>query len=77
MITGLAVGGGWPTGISVAVVAVLVIVLLYRVPGGPARRLRGGSPDGAERRLLEKRRARGELTGEEYQDRLRTLDGGD
>lgn len=75
MITGFGVGGGWPTGISVALGAVLLIVLLYRVFGGPARRLGRGSR-GAERRLLEERYARGEVTSEEYQERLRALGGG-
>jgi len=69
----------WPIMI---LVIVLVVVLLVRGSGGGTNRGSGSAPPpgpvtGRTRaqEILDERYARGELTDEEYQDRLRQLRG--
>ena len=71
-MAGFGMGGWWL--LMVAGVVLLVVLLVRLVVAG-----RFGGPDGdvparsAARRLLDERYARGELAGEEYQERVRTL----
>ena len=78
MMDGIWMGGGWLFGLLVAAGVVVLIVLLVRIVGGGVQReARGGqgarNPSSA-RQLLDERYARGELTTEEYQERVRVLD---
>ena len=74
--------GGWAwlflvlliVGIVVLVV-VLVRVLASGTGGGPAAAA-GGERPGRAREILAERYARGEISTEEYQERLRVLEGG-
>lgn len=78
---GSGMGGGIFFGLLMMVGLVLLGVVLVRVMGGGLRRGDGGGTDGpgpaspgaSARRLLDERYARGELTTEEYQERLRVL----
>lgn len=70
----------WP---SMILAIVLVVALLVRGRSGGANRSEGSAPTpgpstGRTRaqEILDERYARGELTDEEYQDRLRQLRGG-
>jgi len=72
----LANGNGWHRGhcwilfpILLLVIAAIVAVLLWRRNSGPNDGDGGGSP----RRILAERFARGEISGEEYRDRLAQL----
>lgn len=71
---GFGMGATWLFWLLIVVGVVLVIVLIARVRSSGRRR---GGPTGAgrsaARRLLDERYARGELTSEEYQERVRTL----
>ncbi len=74
---GNGMGGGWFFGSLIAVGIVLLIVLLVRFLGGGVNRdLRGGQ-DAREprsaRQLLDERYAGGDLTTEQYQERIRVL----
>ncbi|MES2094408.1 MAG: SHOCT domain-containing protein [Actinomycetota bacterium] len=77
MMNGIGLGGGWLFGLLIAGGVVLLIVLLVRLLGGGIRRGARGRQftHGSEsaRQLLEERYARGELTTEEYQERIRVL----
>lgn len=71
---------GWPIGV---LVMVLVVVLLMRSGSSGGRRGSGsGSRSGSRtgrshaEQILDERYARGELTDEEYRDRLGRLRGG-
>ena len=70
-------GSGWLFGALIAVGVVLLIVLLVRLSGAGLTRdgreeqhMRGSS---TARQLLDERYARGDLTTEEYQERVRIL----
>lgn len=72
----LANGNGWHHGhcwilfpILLLVIAAIVAALLRRRNSGPNDGEGGGSP----RRILAERFARGEISGEEYRDRLAQL----
>lgn len=75
---GSGMGGGVPFGLLMMVGLILLGVVLVRVMGGGFRRGDGGtdgptSPGASARRLLDERYARGEVSTEEYQERLRVL----
>lgn len=81
---GLGMGAGWLFGILMMVGVVLLIILLVRLVGGGVTR-GGGTRDGdtteaatdlTAQRILDERYARGDLTTEEYRERLRMLDEG-
>jgi putative membrane protein len=57
-------------------VALLVVVVVRAVGGGTTRDgpAAPGSGPSAARRVLDERYARGELSTEEYQERIRTLE---
>ncbi len=80
MVGGLGMGGGWLFGALVAVGIVLLIVLLVRFLGGGVTRDGRGEQDargpGSARQLLDERYARGDLTTEEYRERIRVLGDG-
>lgn len=75
-VNGLWMGGGWLFGLLIIAGIVLLIVLLVRTRGGVASSTQVGQthqgPSSA-RLVLDERYARGELTTEEYQERLRVL----
>lgn len=81
MGSGAGMGWGWMFGALMMVGVVLLIVLAVRAIGGgvssrpPAPGPASGAPPGAGRvrEVLDERYARGELTTEEYQERLRVL----
>ena len=90
MMWGDGMGGGmgwaWLFWILLIVgVVVLVVVLVKAFTGGTGGGTRQGGyaapPTGAgprrSREILEERYARGEISTEEYRERLRTLDEGD
>jgi putative membrane protein len=61
----------------VVLVVVLVRVLAGGTAGGPATPAGGGRPDRHRaQEILAERYARGEISTEEYQERLRVLEGG-
>lgn len=78
---GVGMGWGWMFGALVMVGAVLLIVLAVRaIGGGVSSRPSAPGPTagpppgpGRAREVLDERYARGELTTEEYQERLRVL----
>jgi putative membrane protein len=78
---GWSMGWGWVFGALVVVGVVALVVLAVRAIGGgvSSRPSTPGPADGAPpgpgraRELLDERYARGELTTEEYQERLRAL----
>jgi len=78
---GSGMGGGVLFGLLMMVGLILLGVVLVRLMGGGLRRGDGGgtdrpipaSPGAPARRLLDERYARGELSTEEYQERLRVL----
>lgn len=78
---GMGMGWGWVFGALVMVGVVLLIVLAVRVIGGGVSSRSSapgptvGTPPGPGRArdVLDERYARGELTTEEYQERLREL----
>ena len=77
---GSGMGSGWLFGLLMMVGLILLGVVLVRVMGGGLRRSDGdadrsspGSPGASARRLLDERYARGEVSTEEYQERLRVL----
>lgn len=72
--------GGWMFfGVLMMVGVVLLVVVLIRVIAGGVQRGTDqsaspqGRPGGEARQLLDERYARGELSTEEYQERLRVL----
>ncbi|MBX3077856.1 MAG: SHOCT domain-containing protein [Cryobacterium sp.] len=75
-MNGFWMGGGWLFGLLILAGIVLLIILLVRTRGGAAPGAEGGhgrqAPSSA-RLVLDERYARGELTTEEYQERLRVL----
>lgn len=80
MMDGIWTDGGWLFGVLIAAGVTLLIVLLMRLLGGGVRREGHGvqevrSPSSA-RQLLDERYAQGDLTAEEYQDRVRVLGDG-
>ncbi len=83
MINGTLVGGGWLFGGLIAAGVVLLIVLVVRLIGGGIKRAEpGDAPESAAppadgpRQLLDARFANGDLTTEDYRERIRILDGG-
>ena len=79
MMNGIGMGGGWLFGVLITVGVVLLIILLVRFLGGGVKRDGRGEPDVrgpiSARQLLDERYARGDLTTEEYQERIRVLGG--
>lgn len=81
MGSGTGMGWGWMFGALVMVGVVLLVVLAVRAIGGGVSsrpsdpRPTSGAPSGPRRarEVLDERYARGELTTEEYQERLRVL----
>lgn len=74
MMGGFGMGAAWLFWLLIVVGVVLVIVLLVRLLGSGRRPAgRTGAGRSAARQLLDERYARGELTSEEYQERVRTL----
>lgn len=73
--SGFWMGWMWAFWILLIVGAILLIVLLVRLAGGGLERRNGTrSTDGSRaREILQERYARGELTTEEYRERLRIL----
>ena len=76
--------GGWMFfGVLMMVGVVLLVVVLIRVMAGGVRSGTDqsapprGRPTSGARQLLDERYARGELSTEEYQERLRVLEQGD
>ena len=83
MGTGMGFGWMWLFGLLIIVgVALLVVVVVRAVGGGitrdgpaaPGSGPSAGSASSAARRVLDERYARGELSTEEYQERIRTLE---
>ena len=82
MIEGLSINGIWPAGLPLALGVVLLTILAVRMIAGGVRR---GTPGRDEdrtqgpdhptdsRQVLEERYTRGELTTEDYQERLLVL----
>lgn len=71
-MAGFGMGGWWL--LMVTGVVLLVVLLVRLLVAGRSRGPGGDVPArSAARRLLDERYARGELTGEEYQERVRTL----
>lgn len=79
MMNGIWMGGEWLFGALIAAGVVLLIVLLVRLlRGGVTRDVRGEQHlrgSSTARELLNERYARGDLTTEEYQERIRVLGG--
>ena len=73
---GLGMGWMWLFGLILIVgIAVLVILAVRMLGSGVRGDDRTATPGrGAARRILDERYARGELTTEEYRERLRTLE---
>ena len=79
--SGTGMGWGWIFGALVMVGVVLLVVLAVRAigggvssrPSGPGPTSGSRSGPGRAREVLDERYARGELTTEEYQERLRVL----
>jgi len=78
---GSGMGGGAFFGLLIMVGSILLVVVLVRVMGGGfprgdgdgTDRPRQSHPEAPARRLLDERYARGELSTEDYQERLRVL----
>ncbi|MBN9151147.1 MAG: SHOCT domain-containing protein [Cryobacterium sp.] len=70
-------GAGWFFGVLIAAGVVLLIILLVRLVGGRASRNtsdgQGTQGPSSARQVLDERYARGDLTTEEYQERVRVL----
>lgn len=79
MGSGAGMGWGWMFGALMMIGVALLVILAVRAIGGgvsrPGQRSTGGPSSGTSRArdLLDERYARGELTTEEYQERLRVL----
>lgn len=75
MMSGIGMGAAWLFWLLIVVGVVLLVVVLVRLLSTRGARGSGGIPSGRSpaRRLLDERYARGELTSEEYQERVRTL----
>ena len=81
MGSGMGMGWGWMFGALVMVAVVLLLVLAVRtIGGGVSSRPSAPGPTAdaspgpmRAREVLDERYARGELTIEEYQERLRAL----
>ena len=80
MMNGIGMGGGWLFGLVIAAGVILLIILLVRFFGGGVKRDDRGEQDargsGSARQLLDERYARGDLTTEEYRERIRVLGDG-
>ena len=81
MMNGIGMGGGWLFGVLIAAGIVLLIILLVRSLGGGVKRGRRDEQNmprqsSSARQLLDERYARGDLTTEEYQERIRVLGDG-
>jgi putative membrane protein len=77
MMGTFGMGGAWLFWLLIAVGAVLIVVLIVRLAGAGRGRAASQPTETGGRsvalRLLDERYARGELTSEEYQERVRTL----
>ncbi|CAN5177799.1 hypothetical protein BH09ACT2_BH09ACT2_05680 [soil metagenome] len=80
MMNGIGQGSGWLFGGLILIGVVLLGIVLVRVIGAASKRDAGGAggtphPRGPStaRQLLDERYARGDLTTEEYRDRIRVL----
>ncbi|MDP3208717.1 MAG: SHOCT domain-containing protein [Rhodoglobus sp.] len=80
MTNEIGMGGGWLFWVLIAVGAALLVVLLVRVLGGGVKGVDRGAQDarGASRarQQLDERYARGDLTSEEYRERIRAMSEG-
>ena len=84
MMNGGGMGGMglmWIFGLLTLVGVIVLVVVLVKAftgrssnPGGPATGRGSGVGPGRGREILEERYARGELSTEEYRERLRTLE---
>jgi putative membrane protein len=76
MGNGFAGGWMWLFGLLLVVGIALIILVAVRALGGGISRGNGASRPARSRarEVLDERYARGELTTEEYRERLRTLD---
>jgi putative membrane protein len=72
---GLGMGWMWLFGLLTLIGIALLIAVAVRALGGGIRRDRGATnaQRSVARRILDERYARGELSTEEYRERLRTL----
>jgi putative membrane protein len=77
---GMGMGWGWLFGLLMLVGVILLVVLAVRALGGGITRGVGGAGSPAQspgrsraREVLDERYARGEITTEEYRERLQTL----
>lgn len=75
MMGGFGMGAAWLFWLLIVVGVVLLVVVLVRLLSTRGAGGSGGTPSGRSpaRRLLDDRYARGELTSEEYQERVRTI----
>lgn len=66
----------WIVGLLLLTGVVVLAVVLAKKASGPGRggRSRTSADRGAGRKILEERFARGELSADEYRERLRTLE---
>lgn len=76
MTAALFFGALLVVGLTLLVVTA-VRVLVGGVAGSPERTTATREPSGAARRILDERYAAGEVSTEEYEQRLRVLEGGD
>ncbi len=76
---GLGMGLGWLFGLLVLAGVAVLVVVAVRAVGGGVKSGRGSDsevPGSRARQILEERYARGEITTEEYRERLRALGDG-
>ena len=76
MGSGMGMGWGWLFWLVMVVGVILLVVVAVRALGGGVTRAAGSSQPPTRSRargLLDERYARGELTTEEYRERLQTL----
>ncbi|MBU8865811.1 SHOCT domain-containing protein [Paenarthrobacter aromaticivorans] len=81
MVWGYGMGNGWMWlwGLLMLIGLAILVLLVVRMFGGlngpGPRHFTNGTPQGRStaRRILDERLARGELTAEEYRDRVKVL----
>lgn len=67
-------GWAWFFGALLLIGVVLIVTVVVRIAAGGVRRDGSAGERGSARRLLEDRYARGEISAEEYRQRLGALD---